>query len=173
MLSSGILSSNSEYTIPIFCEWEVINMATSFKAKKSKFYTNNLSTPTALKWCSVVLEKTLKRPWDRKEIKPVYPKGNQPCLFIGRTDRCWSSNALATWREEWFIGKNPDAGEDWRQENKGRREDEMVGWHHQLNGHELDQAPGVGNGQGSLVCCSPWGRKESDMTERLNWTELP
>ena len=171
MLSSGILSSNSEYTVPIFCEWEVINMAISFKAKNSKFYTNNLSTPTALKWRSVVLEKTLKRPWDRK-IKPVYSKGNQPCIFIGRTDAeapmLWPPDA-----KNWFIGKNPNAGEDWRQENKGRREDEMVGWHHQLNGHELDQAPGVGNDQGSLVCCSPWGRKESDMTERLNWTELP
>ena len=70
-----------------------------------------------------------------------------------------------------LIGKDPGAGKDWRQEEKGTREDEMVGWHHQLNGHEFEQALGVGDGQGSLVCCTPWGRKELDMTERLNWTE--
>ena len=71
----------------------------------------------------------------------------------------------------WLIRKYPDAGKDWRQEEKGTTEDEMVGWHHQLNGREFEQAPGVGDGQGSLVCCSPWGHKESDMTEWLNWTE--
>ena len=73
--------------------------------------------------------------------------------------------------KDWLIGKDPDAGKDWRQEEKGATEDEMVGWHHQLNGNEFEQAPGIGDGQGSLVCCSPWGHKESDTTEQLNWTE--
>ena len=71
--------------------------------------------------------------------------------------------------KNWLIGKDPDAGKEWRQEEKGTTEDEMVGWHHQLDGYEFEQALGVGNEQGSLVCCSPWGHKESDMTERLNW----
>ena len=70
-----------------------------------------------------------------------------------------------------LVGKDPDAGKDWRQEEKGMTEDEMVGWHHQLNGHEFEQDPGVGDGQGGLVCYNPWSRKETDMTERLNWTE--
>ena len=74
--------------------------------------------------------------------------------------------------KNWLIGKDPDSGKDWRREKKGMREDEMVGWHHQLYGHEFEQAPGVGDGRGGLVCCSPWGRKESDKTEQLNWTEL-
>ena len=69
------------------------------------------------------------------------------------------------------LEKNPDAGKNWRQEKKGKTEDEMVGWHHQIDGHEFEQAPGVGDGQGSLVCCSPWGCKESDTTEQLNWIE--
>ena len=73
----------------------------------------------------------------------------------------------------WLIGKDPDAGKDWRQEENGMTEDEMIGWHHQLDGHEFEQAPGVGDGQGGLACCSPWGHKESDTTERLNWTEDP
>ena len=72
--------------------------------------------------------------------------------------------------QNWLIGKDPDAGKDWRQEEKGMTEDEMVGWHHRLNGQEFEQAPGVGDGQGSLMCCGPWGRKEPDTTERLNWT---
>ena len=108
-----------------------------------------------------------------KEIEPVHPKRNQSWVFTGRTDAevetpiLWPPNA-----KNWPIGKDPDAGKDWRQEEKGTIGHEMVGWHHQLNGHEFEQALGVGDGQGSLACCSPWGRKESDMTERLNWTEL-
>ena len=125
-------------------------------------------------WCfwTVVLEKTLVSPLDGKEIKPVNPKGNQSWIFIGRTDAeaetpiLWPPDAKSQ-----LIGKDPDAGKDWTQEEKRMTEDEMVGWHHQLNGHEFEQAPGVGDGQGSLACCSPWGRKESDMTEQLNWTE--
>ena len=125
-------------------------------------------------WCvwTVVL-KTLENPLDCKEIKPVHPKGNQSWIFIGRTNAevetpiLWLPDA-----KNWLIRKDPDAGKDWRQEEKGMKKDEMVGWHYQLYGHEFEQAPGVGDGQGSLVCCSPWGLKESDTTEQLNWTEL-
>ena len=118
----------------------------------------------------VVLEKTLESPLDSKEIKPVNPKGNQPWIFIGRTD----AEAPILWPfdvKSQLIGKEPDDGKDWRQEEKRTTEDEMVGWHHQLNGHEFEQALGVGDGQGSLECCSPWGHKESDTTEWLNWTD--
>ena len=125
-------------------------------------------------WCfqTVVLEKTLESPLDRKEIKLVSSKGNQPWIFIGRTDA--EAEAPIFWppdAKNWLIGKDPDAGKDWRQEEKGITEDEMVGWHHQLNEHELEQAQGVGDEQGSLACCSPWGCKELDMTEQLNWTD--
>ena len=121
-------------------------------------------------WCfwTVVLEKTLESPLDCKGIQPIYPKENQSWIFIGRTDA--EAETPVLWPPDvknWFIWKDPDAGEDWRQ--KGTTEDEMVGWHHWLYGHEFEQAPGVGDGQGGLVCCSPWGRKEWDMTERLNW----
>ena len=111
-------------------------------------------------WCFwlVVLEKTLESPLNCKEIQPVNPKGNQSWIFIGRTDVeaeapiLWPPNA-----KNWIIGQGPYAGKDWRQEEKGTTEDEMVGWHYQLNGHDFELAPGVGDGQGSLVCCSPWG----------------
>ena len=94
-------------------------------------------------------------------------------LNIHWKDWCWSwnSNTLDTWYLELF-GKDPDAGKVWRQEEKGMTEDEMVGWHHWCNRHEFEQASGVGDGQGGLACCSPWGHKESDMTEWLNWTKL-
>ena len=126
-------------------------------------------------WCfwTVVLEKTLESLLDCKEIQPVYPKGNQSWIFVGRTDVeaetpiLWPPDA-----KKRLIGKDLDAGKDWRQEEKGTTEDEMVGWHHQHNEHEFEQAPGVGDGQGSLGCCSPWGCKESDMTKWLNWTLL-
>jgi len=104
------------------------------------------------------------------KIKPVSPKGNQSWIFIGWTDA--EAEAPILWppdEKNWLIGKDPDAGKDWRQEEKGMTEDEMVGWHHWLEGHEFEQAPGVGDGQGSLACCSPWGCKELDMTEWLNW----
>ena len=107
-----------------------------------------------------------------KEIQPVNPKGIQSWIFIGRTDAKAETPIL--WPPDvknWLIGKDPDAGKDWRQEEKGMTEDEMIGWYDQLNGHEFEQALGVGEGQGSLVCCHPWGCKESDMTEQLNWTE--
>ena len=116
---------------------------------------------------SVVLEKTLESLLDCKEVKPVNLKRNQSWIFIGRTN----AEAPILWPPDvktWLIGKDPDTGKDWRQEEKGMTEDEMAGWHHWLDGHEFEQAPGVGDGQGSLVCCSPWGRKESDTTEWLN-----
>ena len=121
---------------------------------------------------TVVLEKTLESPLDSKEIKLVSPKGHQRWIFIGKTDAeaevpvLWPSDA-----KSWLIWKDPDAEKDWGQEEKGTTEDEMTGWHHRLDGHEFDQAPGVNDGQGSLVCCSPWGRKELDTTEWLNWKE--
>ena len=120
---------------------------------------------------TVVLEKTLESPLDCKEIQPAHPEGNQSWVFIARTDT--EAETPILWPPDtnsWLIWKDPDAGKDWRWEAKGMIEDEMVGWHHWLNGHEFEQAPGVGDGQGSLVCCSPWGCKESDITERLNWT---
>ena len=127
-------------------------------------------------WCfwTVVLEKILESPLDCKEIQPVHPKGKQSWIFIGKTDAEAEAPIFCPPdAKNWFTGKDPDAGKDWRQEEKGTREDDMIGWHHRLDGHELEQAPGVGDGQGSLACCSPWGGKESDTTERLNWTEHP
>ena len=121
-------------------------------------------------WCwRITLESSL----DSKEIQPLHPKWDQSWIFIGRTDA--EAETPILWPPDvknWVIGKDPDAGKGWRQE-KGMTEDEMVGWHHQLDGHEFGQALGVGDGQGSLACCSPWGHKESDMTELLNWTEAP
>ena len=128
--------------------------------------------PMNLCFWTVVLEKTLQSPFNSKEIKPVNPKVNQSWIFIERTDVeveapiIWPADA-----KNWLIGKDPDAGKDWRQEEKKTREDEMVGCYHRLNEHEFKQAPGVGDGQGSLVCCGPWGCKELDTTERLKWTE--
>ena len=125
-------------------------------------------------WCfwTVVLEKTLERSLDSKEIQPVHPKGNQSWVFIGRTDveaearKFWPPDA-----KDWLIGKDTDAGKDWKQEEKGTIEDEMIGWHLWLDGHEFEQAPGAGDGQGSLMCYSPWGRKELGTAEWLNWTD--
>ena len=125
----------------------------------------------ALKNCcfwTVVLEKTLESPLDCK-IKPVNPKGNQSLIFIERTDA--EAEAPILWPphvKNWLIGKDPDVGKDWRQEEKGTMEEEMVGWHHWLNGHEFEQALGDSEGEGSLACCSPWGCKELDTTEQLN-----
>ena len=125
-------------------------------------------------WCfwTVVLEKTLESPLDCKEIQPVHPKGDQSWMFIGGTDA--EAETPIFWppyAKSWLIGKDPDAEGDWGQEEKGTTEDEMAGWHHGLNGHGFEWTPGVGDGQGGLVCCDSWGRKESDTTEQLNWTE--
>ena len=126
------------------------------------------------KWCfwTVVLEKTLESPLDCKEIQPVHPKGDQSWVFFGRTDVeaetpiLWPPDA-----KSWLIWKDPVAGKDWGQEEKGMTEDEMVGWRHRSDGHGFGWTPGVGDGQGGLACCGSWGRKELDTTERLNWTE--
>ena len=125
-------------------------------------------------WCfwTVVLEKTLESPLDCKEIQTVHPKGNQSWIFIGRTDikaetaTLWPPDA-----KNWLMWKDPDLGKIEGRRRRGTTEDEMAGWHHQLNGHEFEYIPGVGDGQGRLVYCSPWGCRELDMTE-LNWTEL-
>ena len=122
-------------------------------------------------WCfwTVVLEKTVESPLDCKEIQPVHPKGDQSWVFIGQTDVKAETPIL--WPPDvknWLLWQDLVAGNDWRREEKGSIEDEMVGWHHQLCGHEFAQAPGVGDGQGGLECCSPWGHRESDMTELLN-----
>ena len=128
-------------------------------------------------WCfwTAVLEKTLEKPLDRKEIKPVHPKGNQSWIFIGRTDAeaetpiLWPTDA-----KNWLLWKDPDAGKDWRQGEKGMIEDEMVGWHHNSVDVSLSRL-WKGVGQEGLSCCSPWGHKESDVTEWLssNNIELP
>ena len=126
-------------------------------------------------WCfwTVMLEKTLEGHLDYREIQPVHPKGNQFWMFIGRTDAeaetpiLWPPHA-----KSWVICKDLDAGKDWGQEEKGTTEDEMVGWHHWLNGPGFGWTPGVGDGQGVLACCGSWGCKEPDTTERLNWIEL-
>ena len=124
-------------------------------------------------WCfwTVVLEKTLESPLDCKEIQPVHSEGDQSWVFLGRNDAkaetpvLWPPHA-----KSWLIGKDFDAGKDYGQEEKGTTEDEMAGWHHWLAGREFEM--GNGDGQGGLARCDSWGRKESDMTERLNWTEL-
>ena len=126
-------------------------------------------------WCfwTVVLENTLESPLDCKEIQPVHSEGDQPWVFFGRNDAKAETPVL--WPphvKSWPTGKDSDAGRDWVQEEKGMPEDEMAGWHHWLDGHESEWTPGVGDGQGGLACCDSWGFKESDMTERLNWTRI-
>ena len=129
---------------------------------------------SAENWCfwTMVLEQTLASPLDCKEIQPVHSKGNQPWIFIGKTNVeaetpiLWPPHA-----KSWLIGKDPDAGRDWGQEEKGMTEDEMAGWHHWLDAHEFGWTLGLGDGQGVLACCNSWGHKESGTTERLNWTE--
>ena len=118
----------------------------------------------------VILEKTLESPFGCKEIKPVQPKGNQSWIFFGRTDIEAETPILSPPdMKNWLTGKDLDAGKDWRPWEKGMTENEMVGWHHRLNEHESQQTPDVGEGQGNLTFCHPWGHKESDMSERLNW----
>ena len=129
--------------------------------------------PKNLCFWTVVLEKTLESPLDSKEIQPVHSKGDQSWVFIGKTD--FEAETPILWppdAKSWLMWKDPESGKEWRQEEKGMTEDEIVGWHHRLNGHRFGWTPGVGDGQGGLVGCSPRGHKESDMTERLNWTEL-
>ena len=121
---------------------------------------------------TAVLEKTLESPLDCKEIQPVHPKGGQSWVFTGRT--YVEAETPILWppdTKSWLIWKDPDAGKDWGQEEKGTTEDEMVGWHHWLNGHGFGWTLGVADGQGGLACCGSWSHKELDMTEGLNWTE--
>ena len=123
-------------------------------------------------WCfrTVVLEKILESSLDLKQIKPVNLKGNQPWILIGRTDD--EAEAPFLWPPDvrnWLNGKDPDAGKDWRQE-VGMMEDEMVEWHHQLKGHEFQQVLGNSEGQGSLVCCSPWVQKSQTWVPKSDWT---
>ena len=125
-------------------------------------------------WCfwAVVLEKTLESPLNCKGVQPVHSKGDQSWVFIGRNDAKAETSIL--WpphAKSWLIGKDFDAGRDWGQEKKGTTQDEMAGWHHQLDGRESEWTLGVGDGQGGLACCDSWCCKESDTTERLNWTE--
>ena len=134
-----------------------------------------LNCGVLLNWYSLNFsqEKTVESPLDCKEIQPVYSKGNQSWVFIGRTDTKAETPIL--WPphvKSWLIGKDSDAGRDWGQEEKGMTEGEMAGWHHWLDGHEFEWTLGVGDGQGGLACCDSWGRKESDTTERLKWTEV-
>ena len=125
-------------------------------------------------WCfwTVVLEKTPESPLDCKEIQPVHPKGDQSWVSIGRIDVEAESPIL--WPPDvksWLIWKDPDAGKDCGQEEKGMTEDVVVGWHHRLNGQGFGWTPAAGDGQGGLTCCGLWGFKESDMTEQLSWTD--
>ena len=121
----------------------------------------------------MLLEKTLESPLDCKEIQPVHCRGDQSWVFFGRIDAkaetpvLWPPHAMS-----WLIEKDSDAGRDWGQEEKGTTEDEMAGWHHGLDGRESEWTPGDGDEHGGLACCDSWGRKESDTTEQLNWTEL-
>ena len=124
---------------------------------------------------TVVLVKTLESPLDCKWIQPVHPKGNQSWMFIGRTD--FKAETPILWPPDvknWLIWKDPDAGKDWRQEEKGTTEDEMVGWHHRLRGHGFGWTPGVGDGQGGLGCCSPWGSQRAghDWATELKWFQI-
>ena len=125
-------------------------------------------------WCfwTAVLEKTLESHLDCKQIKPLHPKGDQPWVVFGRNDA--KAEAPVLWpphEKSWLIGKDSVVGRDWGQEEKGMMEEEMAEWHHRLNGRESEWTPGVGDRQGDLVCCDSRSCKESDTTERLNWTE--
>ena len=163
------------------------SLITTFLPRSKCLLISWLQSPSALvlepkkikspkNWCfwTVVLEKTLESPLDCKEIQPVHSKGDRSWVFFWRNDAKAETPVL--WPphvKSWLIGKDSDAGRDWGQEEKGTKEDEMAGWHHWLNEREFGWTPGVGDGQGGLVCCDSWGCKESDMTEWLNWTDLP
>ena len=131
-----------------------------------------LSAEQLMLFSTVVLEKTLESPFDCKKVQPVHPKGDQSWVFIGRTDA--EAESLIFWSPDsknWLLGKVLVSWKDWKQEEKGMTEDLKVGWPYWLNGHEFEQALGVGDGKESLACCSPWDRKEMDTFEWLNWTE--
>ena len=159
------------FSVVSFWNWvwsSLFSASYGFSSSHVRMWELDYKESWALKnWCfwTVVLEKTLESPLDCKEIQPVHPKGNGRTDVEVETPIHWPPDA-----KKWLIGKDPDAGKDWRWE-KGTTENEMVEWHHQLDEHEFERALGVGDGQGGLACCSSWGCKESDTTERLNWTE--
>ena len=151
------------------------------KGRNSLSLAANLSSgafAARLRWSASLFPHPLKRHYisfyQDLNFDPTSPLWRRSALGFLWREWCWSwnSSTLATSCEEFTHGKDSDAGRDWGQEAKGMTEDEMAGWHHWLNGRESEWTPGVGDGQGGLVCCDSWGRKESDTTERLNWTEL-
>ena len=156
-------------------KWDNAYKVFSIGLEHSKLQINATYCWAPKNWCfwTVLLEKTLESPLDCKETQPVHSEGDQPWDFFGRNDA--KAEAPVLWPphvKSWLIGKDSDAGRDWGQEEKGTTEDEMAGWHHGLDGRESEWTPGVGDGQGALACCDSGGCKESDTTERLNWTEL-
>ena len=174
--SRGITLPTKVRTVKAMVSSVVIYTCESWTIRFGCRSTIDLDQRWALKnWCfwTVMLEKTLESPLDCKKIKLVNPKGNQPWIFTGKTNAevkgqyFWPPDAKSR-----LVGKDPDGRKDWRQEGKGATEDEMVGWHHWLNGHEFEQTQGDSEVQGSLTCCSPWGCKESNTTEQLNWTDF-
>ena len=145
-----------------FNYWIDQNILASFFIASLNFLTNPIQYQPNTTIQTVELEKTLESSLDSKEVKPVHPKGNQPWIFIGRTDA--ETEAPILWPPEaksQLIEKDPDAGKDGKQGEKRVTEDEMVGWHHRLNGHEFKQSPEDSEGQGSLACCSSCGHEES------------
>ena len=139
--------------------WELAMVFPVIMYGCESFYKESWALKNWYFW-TVVLEKTLESPLDCKETKPVSPEGNQLGIFIGRTDA--EAETPILWppdTKSQLIGNDPDAGKDWRREEKGPTEDEMVGWPHWLNGHEFEQSLRDGEGQGALVCCSPWGHR--------------
>ena len=169
-------------SIRIYCNESVLNIrwwkywSFSFSINPSNEYSGLISF--RIDWFDLLavqgtIKSLLQHHSSKASILQHSPffKGNQSWTFIGRIDAETETPILRPPdSKNWLIGKDPDAGKDWRQEEKGTTEDEMVEWHHWLDGQEFKWAPGVGDGQGRLVCCSPWGCKELDMTERLNWS---
>ena len=169
MLSDSRLELLTSYSRNLTHQGHRVKAIVVFSSHAQKWELDYKEGWAPKSWCfwTVVLEKTLESPWHSK-IKPVNPEGHQPWIFIGRADA--EAEAPILWppdEKSHFIGKDPDAGTDWRQEEKGMTENEMVGWQHWLNGHEFEQTPGDSERQGSLACCSPWGCKESNATEQL------
>ena len=161
------LSGNFLFSTSFSYFSEIMSYSFTWNIFLCLFILANSEGWTLKKWCfwTVVLEKTLESPLDSKKIKPISPKGNQLWIFIGRTDA--EAEAPVLWPPDMksrLIGKDPDAGKDWRQEEKGTTEDEMVGGRHRLKVQEFEQIQGDNAGQGSLMCCSPWGHKASDTT---------
>ena len=160
----SILKSRDTTLLTKVCLVKV--MVFTFVMYECELYYKESWMPKNWWFWTVVLEKTLESPLDFKEINPVSPKGSQSWIFIGRTNvEAEAPIILPLDVKSWLVGKDPDAGKDWEQEEKRMTEAEMVGWHHCLSGHGT---PGNSEGQGSLVCCSPWGHKELDVTEWLN-----